>query len=419
MKRRWIYSLLTASLVAGMVGTSYADVKVSGGELRLRGIMVDNGDSNTIDAPGIKNGGFWEQRTRLNVDATADDAKIFLQVQDSRIWGGQSVVGDNTVVTGQDAEALDMAQGYVEFGKLFSQPLSVRIGRQAMAYGEHRLIGSFEWSNNARRFDAIKFTYKHDAADIDVWTAKVKDGNQAYGNDDNFNGIYASLKMVPKNAVDVYVLQKLNGTSNMNIYTIGGRVKGAVENLNIDYNAEVAIQSGDFDADSSQSASAYALRAGYTIPNMKGLRIGVEYDAATGNEASASPSTTAVDNEAFDNLYPTNHYLYGYTDDIGWSNINAWSINASLKPMDKVNLSVEYWNYKLAEELSTGDDMGTEINVKVNHEMSKNINCELAYVMRDNGDAKATGAYGSGSFGNISKDESSTFGYLMINVKFM
>ncbi len=419
MKRRWIFSLLTASLVAGMVGTSYADVKVSGGELRVRGVMVDNGDSNLTT---LDNGGFWEQRTRLNVDATADDAKIFLQVQDSRKWGEKTTtVGtetSNTQITGKDLETLDLSQGYVEFGKLFDKPLSVRIGRQALAYGEHRLVGSLEWSNNARRFDAIKFTYKHDAADIDVWTAKVNDGSQAYGNDDNFNGIYASLKMVPKNAVDVYLLQKLNGTSDMNIYTIGGRVKGAVENINVDYTAEVAIQSGDYNTNSSQSASAYAIRAGYTIPDMMGLRVGVEYDAATGQDASAAATD---DNEAFDNLYPTNHYLYGYTDDVNWSNIKALSVNASLKPMDKVNLSVEYWNYKLAEETTVGDgdDLGTEINVKVNHEMSKNINCELAYVMRDNGDAKATGAYGGGSFGNISKDESSTFGYVMINVKFM
>ena len=209
MKSRWMFTLLTASLVAGMVGTSYAEVKVSGGELRLRGVMVDNGDSapSPIPAGSLYNGGFWEQRTRLNVDATADDAKVFLQVQDSRKWGSEG----STVDTADNGNGgIDLSQGYVEFGKLFDKPLSVRIGRQAMAYGEHRLVGSLEWSNNARRFDAIKFSYKHDAADIDVWTAKVSDSGQAYGNDNNLNGIYASLKMVPKNAVDVYLLQKLN-----------------------------------------------------------------------------------------------------------------------------------------------------------------------------------------------------------------
>src|SRR3989304_3600241 len=176
MKRRWIYSLLTASLVAGMVGTSYADVKVSGGELRLRGIMVDNGDSTPPD-----DGGFFEQRTRLNVDATADEnAKVFLQIQDSRVWGAETgIIGTSTLSTGAEDEAIDVSQAYVDLLNVANKPLSLRIGRQAIAYGEHRLIGSLEWSNNARRFDAIKFMYKHDVADVDFLVAKV---SGSYGN---------------------------------------------------------------------------------------------------------------------------------------------------------------------------------------------------------------------------------------------
>src|SRR3990172_6189314 len=142
MKRRWIYSLLTASLVAGMVGTSYAEVKVSGGELRLRGIMVDNSESTAA----LKDGGFFEQRTRLNVDETADDAKVFLQVQDSRMWGAET----NTTSTGTEDEAIDISQAYFDLSNVANKPISLRIGRQAMAYGEHRLIGSLEWSNSSR-----------------------------------------------------------------------------------------------------------------------------------------------------------------------------------------------------------------------------------------------------------------------------
>src|SRR3972149_10247522 len=305
MKRRWIFSLLTASLVTGMVGTSYAEVKISGGEFRLRGVMVDNGDG-TAPTSGpmkdIKDGGFFEQRTRLNVDASVDDnAKVFIQVQDSRMWGGER----STTDTGEDIPTtcdsdiddnntpfedtdkctssyvgIDLSQGYVELSKLFGSPVSLKIGRQAMAYGEHRLIGSLEWTNNARRFDAIKGTVKlGDAADIDFWTAKVSDSGEDWGNDGNFNGVYASVKMIPKNTVDIYLLQKISGgkhvsasgatpgtslgdtNKDMNIYTIGGRVKGAVENIsiiNIDYTGEFALQSGDFDEDSSQSAHAYA-----------------------------------------------------------------------------------------------------------------------------------------------------------------
>ena len=405
MKSRWMFTLLTASLVAGMVGTSYAEVKVSGGELRLRGVMVDNAESTAA----LKDGGFFEQRTRLNVDATADDAKVFLQVQDSRTWGAET----STTSTGTEDEAIDVAQAYVDFANVANKPISLRIGRQAMAYGEHRLIGSLEWTNNARRFDAIKLMYKHSAVDIDVWTAKVMDAGADWGNDVNFNGIYASLKNVPQvSNLDLYLLHKVDGGVDSNFYTLGGRVKGAVSNINVDYNAEIAIQSGDANSTDSQDANAFAVRVGYTLPNMLGgLRVGVEYDAATGDD------TTTTDVEAFDNLYPTNHYLYGFTDGVNWTNMNAIALTASFKPKDKVSLGVEYWSYTLDQEVAGEDDNGTEINVKLNHEMSKNINCEAAYVIRDAGSAAGTASYGG--YGTIPADESSTFGYFMINVKFM
>src|SRR3972149_482643 len=416
MKRRWIYSLLTASLVAGMVGTSYADVKVSGGELRLRGVMVDN--SEGTDA--LKDGGFFEQRTRLNVDATADDAKVFLQVQDSRKWGGEATTTD-TADNGNGG--IDLSQGYVDLSNVANKPISLRIGRQAMAYGEHRLIGSLEWRDNARRFDAIKLTYKHSAADIDVFTSKISDSGADWGNDANLNGIYAQLKNVPQvSNLDLYLLHSVNeGQADANFYTLGGRVKGAVSNINIDYNAEIAIQSGDATSIADKSANAYAIRAGYTIPNvLGGLSIGVEYDAATGDSGGAAGSAGAAaegEDEAFSNLYPTNHYLYGYTDDVNWTNMNALAISASMTPIDKVKLAIEYWNYALDQEVSGDDDNGTEINIKANHEMSKNINCEVAYVIRDAGSAQDATAYGG--YGTIPADESSTFGYFMINVKFM
>src|SRR4030066_2079021 len=381
MKRRWIFSLLTASLGAGMGGTSYAEVKVSGGELRVRGVMVDNGDAATP-----MDGGFWEQRTRINTEASVDDnAKVFVQIQDSRTWGSEA----STTDTADNADTgVDLSQGYVELGNLFNAPLSLRIGRQAMAYGEHRLIGSLEWSNNARRFDAIKGTFKvGDAADIDFWTAKISEPTvpgEDWGNDRNLNGIYGMLKMVPNNAIDVYLLQKIDGSIEANFYTLGARVKG--DAIGIDSNAELATQFGDANATDSMDSFAYAVRAGYTIPAAMGLRVGVEIDGASGEESEEEV-------QKVDNLYPTNHYLYGFTDDVNWTNMQAINLNVGIKPMENLTVSAEYWIYALDQENSAGDDdNGSEINGKVNYALSKNVNLEAAYVIRDAGDI-ATASY--------------------------
>ena len=428
-QRRLLIVLVTIFVVAGWVSISYAELKL-GGELRLRGVMVDNSDGTG----SLTDGGYFEQRTRLSADASVDEnAKVVIQVQDSRKWGSEASTVDTglsatcTVPAGggtcTDTKGVDLSQGYLEIGKLFDQPLSVRLGRQAMAYGDHRLIGTLEWSNNARRFDALKFMYKHDLFDVDIWTAKLSEnGGADWGNDDNLNGIYVALKNIPKNTVDLYLLQKIarstiaKTTSDGNFYTFGGRVKGGVEDINMDYTAELAKQTGDYTKTVTKDALAYAIRAGYTVPQVKGLRIGAEYDAATGDDTG-----TTTKNEAFDNLYPTNHYLYGYTDDVNWTNMKAWSVNAGLKPVDKMTLAVEYWNYTLDQKNSSGkDDNGTEMNIKAGYELSKSITCEAAYIVRDAGDI-ATSPYDSATFGSgtLPADKSATFGYFMINVKFM
>ena len=332
-----------------------------------------------------------------------------MQIQDSRKWGSEASTTDTADNTDT---GVDLSQGYVELGNLLDAPLSLRIGRKAMAYGEHRLIGSLEWSNNARRFDAIKGTFKvGDAADIDFWTAKISDSGEDWGNDYNLNGIYGMLKMVPNNAIDVYLLQKIVGTSETNFFTLGARVKGDLKDIGLDYTAEVASQFGDANDTDSMSALAYAARVGYTIPAALGLRIGAEIDGASGDD----PDTDDI--ETFDNLFPTNHYLYGYTDDVNWTNMQAINVNVGVKPMDTLTVSAEYWIYALDQENAAGDDdNGSEINGKVNYAMSKNVNLEAAYVIRDAGDI-ATASYAG--YGAIPADESSTFGYFQINVKFM
>lgn len=418
MKRKWLKFVLTGVFVAGLVGSSYAEGIKFDGELRLRGVLVDNSDS--VNA--MNKGGFFEQRTRLNASGSVDEnTTVFIQAQDSRTWGSEA----STTTSGNGVQGLDLSQGYVKMGKLFDQPLSVTLGRQSLAYGDHRLIGSLEWSNNARRFDALKFTYEHDIANIDVFWAKVMDIGGDIQDDNNLLGVYASLKVVPQNNIDVYLLDTVVGATGAaagtagsqaaKFYTLGGRIKSdSLKPMNVDLGAEIAIQTGDSNntATPDQNANAYAVTAGYTIPDVMGLRVGAEYDSATGANGKKA---------AFNNLYPTNHYLYGFYDDVNWVNIKAMSINASVKPMDNMKVAVEYWSYKKAETAAgASDDLGTEINIKANHQKSKNVNCELAYVIRDAGKAGASFAVPGtpSAYGAIDSNKTSTFAYFMINVKF-
>jgi hypothetical protein len=106
--------------------------------------------------------------------------------------------------------------------------------------------------------------------------------------DTYFNGIYGTLKMIPNNSLDVYLLQLTSGTSAAaTTYTLGARLKGDVAGL--DYTVELPYQFGEASPTSDISAWAFAAKVGYTIPAPMKIRVGAEYDYATGQD-SGSPA---------------------------------------------------------------------------------------------------------------------------------
>lgn len=368
-----IAGVFTASLAATAFAES--DVKV-GGEIRVRHVEVNNnGDFNNDNGDASNT---TSQRTRVNVDAKVNETtKAFIQLQDTRTWGleaSTASTGTEEEGVGTGAESVDLAQGYVQLDQLFGQPLSLRLGRQILAYGDHRLIGSFEWSDNARRFDALKLMYNTDAFSADLFFSNI--GEVGVGTDTSFNGLYATLKMIPMNSLDLYLLQK-SGTAKLNVLTYGARLNGGA--MNIDWTAEAAMQNGDKTATVKREAMMYAIKGGYTLPEVAGLRIGAEYDFASGDDGS-----DATKDKSFDNLYPTNHPLYGVMDmTLGGrteanrlSDLKAFSINVGAKPAEGLKLLAEYWNFSTDKKYNAGGDtaVGTEMNLQAWYALSKNVN---------------------------------------------
>ncbi len=366
-----LFVAVAALMVWALPATAGVDF---GGQYRIRGEQKSNTDfaGNNVSASTADKDrlGFYGQRVRLwGVAKPTNDTTIKITIQDSRTWGmneKNSTDGPGLTDAG-GANTLDLHESYVLIDEFFGTPLSLKIGRQELVYGDQRLVGAFGWSNNGRSFDAGKVMYRSDKVDVDLVVSKVRDDNAVSAtaknhNDKDFYILHGTVKTIPNNSLDLYVMSlrddgstallsnntaAVTANETQKLDTYGARLKGAV--AGVDYTAEYVIQRGEINTsgtDYDVDANAYAVTLGYTIPGgPMGLRFGAEYAYASGDDNASDNNI-----ETFSNLFPTNHGHYGDADQQGWRNMKAWNVNASIKPNAKTSVKLSYWDFTLAED---------------------------------------------------------------------
>ena len=347
-----------------------------GGLLRLRYEGKDNA--------GFTAAGFGGDFRKAGVDNNNSYfmSKLLLRTGYTDKWWSAFLQGRSSTTTGDDrnpnAESdgpLDLHQAFVTVGNHKEFPVSLKVGRQELSYGDERLVGAFAWNNIGRVFDAAKVRWQHEHFTAEAFTSRVvipDDNNANVSNDyDLFSGLYVTTKAVPKQTSDFYLLARnasagsptalgtglaaaLNGPSARDIYTLGTRGKsdpGAYGNW--DYTYEAMAQFGHFNeragaAIRSQKQEAYALvlNGGYTFADAPWTpRLGLEYSFASGDS-----DPTDGKHETFENLFPTNHKFYGYMDFFSLQNLHDVRIMLTAKPTPRLSLALEGHLFWLADD---------------------------------------------------------------------
>jgi hypothetical protein len=273
-------------------------------------------------------------------------------MQDARIFGN-----DPARVAGVPPykDSADLRMGYVELGDPESKPLSLRAGRQELNFGEQRLVGSTNWSNVARTFDAVRITARTHGIRLDAFASSVVSARDDVfdrplpGN--NLHGLYASTAaLVPNSVVEAYGFWRLaprlaaesGGTGNLDSKTIGTRWVGKLP-ARFDYAVEMALQTGSLGRDSVGAWGGY-WHLGYSIPcpRLK-PRLIFEYNYATGDRDPRDGRRGT-----FDVLYPTGHDKYGLADQVGWRNIRQARAGVELKPWKRWMLLANFQDFRRA-----------------------------------------------------------------------
>jgi hypothetical protein len=221
-------------------------------------------------------------------------------------------------------DTFDFRQGYLDF---HYEAAHLFVGRQELKFGDQRVVGISDWTNNSRTWDGADL--RIGAKDrIDLFTTSVvtiyPTSLDKHGAGLTFHGAEGNIQsLLPQTSIQPFVLiralprvvsqQNIPGTETE--VTFGS------------YYGTGDLQRGSYSNDSIHAGAAI-IRGGYVAANMPWKpHIEGEYDYATGN-----PHTNPFRIGTYDQQYPSNHNAFGLVDLFGFQNIKQDRLNFSLAP---------------------------------------------------------------------------------------
>jgi hypothetical protein len=323
------------------------------GELRVRAEARDNADFNSDRLDGAA-----QVFNRVRFGAAREfehGVKVFLQLQDSRIWGEE---GSSLNALGQ----VDLHQAYLQIEHIAGLPFDLRLGRQQLSFGNERLVGKYDWHNAGRAFDALRVQWSGNGHELDLWLAQVRDHTAPLvARNQEFAGAYFSSQRLLPFTLDAYWLllydaRNFESVANpatpgrqdepsygLTLHTLGLRLS-RTNGRRLQFDFEGAYQ---FGGRGFQDIRAYGLvlDAGYvfTMKCKPALRLG--YVLGSGDAQSSDGK-----NETFANLFPSAHGFLGAMDYASWSNVSAAYFGFSFSPRAKLSFGADYYVLALQNE---------------------------------------------------------------------
>ena len=367
------YFRLTGSLLIFILSTStfaQQNIKVNA-QIRHR-YEIDKRDFNSDT--GSNN--FSYLRSRLGIAFNnSENLNAFLQIQDSRIFGGETSTLDGS------ANSIDVHQAYFTLNNFFNLPLDVKLGRMEVIYGPQRLIGAVDFHNVGRSFDGVIFKFHFEKSTLDFFAFQLNESSRT-NNEGDFNiyGVYSNFtppKMVTFQPFLIW--RRANPSKNFNEYTAGFYSKGKSGNLQ--HELEFAYQGGT-SARGDISAMMAAANLRYTI-----TRHSLRPQISAGVEILSGDDDSGDDElKTFNTLYATNHKYYGFMDyflSIPFHTFDRGLVDKhatlAIKPSAKTNANVTYHLFnsqqdQVSQDGSRENGFGSEIDFILQHKYDANVN---------------------------------------------
>ncbi len=341
--------------------------------MRVEG-RENNRDFN-LSRSSNTDGGWLLNRFRLGVTVQPSSwLRGYIQSQDAREWfSPRAKIPGVSGAEGDDA--FDLRQSYIEIADYKLCPLGITIGREAIEYGDRRLIGDSRWGNvGGRTFDWVRARFQEPQFWLDVFVARPVQIKRGAFDDsdprDNLSGAYFATTHLPKQITELYFFHRDKTGNQPNLSpgnttdprgagngpaakfsVLGTRIKSNPGELyGWDYETEMAYEFGNLWVSDLSSprhnlqAFAAHVASGYTFENSTWKpRFGLEYDYASGDNNAKDDNS-----ESFQNLFPSNHDKYGFMDDFAWRNMHDARCQFNLGLSKNVGVELDYHAFWLA-----------------------------------------------------------------------
>lgn len=326
-------------------------------------------------------GGFGLYRVRLGlVVQPLSWWSVTLEAQDARAWGR-----DERPPLPQFQDTLDLRLAFTQLGNPEKDGFSLKAGRMGMNYGEQRLLGTANWGNSSRAYDAVVGMWRRGQWRLDAFAASVVDPRPGFNrrrDGNNLHGLWGGVE-TRGGQVEPFLLWRV--APDRDTKTFGARWAGRLPGERVDYAVEMVRQTGRFRGEPVSAWAGHWL-AGYTMTERRFRPHWIgEYNHATGDRAPGDGRS-----QLFDQLYPTPHDKYGLGDQVGWRNIHHLRGGVELGLTRAVSLrpNVHAWwlasardglytaqgvLLAAAPDGSAGRRVGSEIDVQVLYTASRNV----------------------------------------------
>ena len=333
--------------------------------IRGNALLVDNFDRQSSQAyTDVR------QQARLHMTARYGPLQVFLQFQDSRLWGIELSPVSNEALT-------DLHQGYLQMrGEDEASDLwgEIRIGRQEIPFGSRRLIAERPWNLVGQSFDSVRVRGHLKRWELDGWFAVTRRPQQFtapsgeldeegvpieldYNSTTSFmGGLQITGAFMPGFNVTGQVLgvrrqpQPETPEITRDIATAGLRILGTpVDGLF--YELELFYQGGE-QVGRKHSAGAGAAVLDYTFKQVKTKpTLHAGYTIATGEACDNAPGearcTESGASTEFWDFYARRHGYNGYADLALMRNMRNLELGGWLEPAKGLRLETKYHFFQL------------------------------------------------------------------------